>query len=133
MEDKGIILSEKYGVNPSITHCECCGKEIGIALLGKLKNDEKAPKDVYVGLCENCQEVVDAGGVLFVEVKDGETGDNPYRTGRITGISKQGKERLFSEASDMLNKGPIFYMEESLFSKLFDQEIFKENDTTRSN
>lgn len=38
---KGIRVSEKYGVNPSITICPICGKETGIALLGRLKGDEK--------------------------------------------------------------------------------------------
>lgn len=44
---KNIILSEKHGVNSSITVCPICGKEIGIALLGKLKGDEEAPRKNY--------------------------------------------------------------------------------------
>lgn len=44
---KNIILSEKHEVNPSITVCPICGKEIGIALLGKLKGDEEAPRKNY--------------------------------------------------------------------------------------
>lgn len=44
---KNIIFSEKHGVNPSITVCPICGKEIGIALLGKLKRDEEAPRKNY--------------------------------------------------------------------------------------
>lgn len=44
---KNIILSEKHGVNPSITVYPICGKEIGIALLGKLKGDEEAPRKNY--------------------------------------------------------------------------------------
>ena len=43
---KSITLSHKHGVNPSVTHCECCGKEIGLALVGRLKGDEKAPLKV---------------------------------------------------------------------------------------
>lgn len=38
---KNIILSEKYEVNPSIIVCPICDKELGIALLGKLKGDER--------------------------------------------------------------------------------------------
>ena len=44
---KNIILSEKHGVNSSITVCPICDKEIGIALLGKLKGDEEAPRKNY--------------------------------------------------------------------------------------
>lgn len=39
-----IKISKKHGVNPSIVKCIYCNQEIGIALLGKLKGDEEAPK-----------------------------------------------------------------------------------------
>lgn len=113
-----ILLSPKHGINPSICHCIACGKEYGLALLGKLKNDGEAPKDIYNGFCEDCQEVIDKGGILIVEVKDGEKVDNPYRTGRIVGLSRQYKERNHL-------KGPMAYMEESLFSKCFANVEFK--------
>lgn len=114
MSEDGIILSEKHGVNASVTHCECCGKEIGIALFGKLKGDAEAPRDVYMGLCDECQSVVDQDGLMIIEVRDGEKGDNPYRTGRITGITKDAKERVFKDI-----KSNICYMEQSMFEPMF--------------
>lgn len=42
--NEGIILSDKYGVNPSVLHCFICGKEIGVALLGKLKKQCRGSK-----------------------------------------------------------------------------------------
>ena len=119
-EKDSITLSPKHGVNPSLLHCECCGKEIGVALLGKLKDDAKAPRDIYQGLCDKCQEVVDQGGVLILEVRDGEEGNNPYRTGRMVGCSKDFKDRNKIEHS-------IVYMEQSLFSQLFDEELKRTN------
>lgn len=116
-KDEGIILSEKYGVNPSVTHCECCGKEIGIALFGRLKDDVEAPRNVAMGLCDDCKKVIDSGGLMIIEVKDGESGKNPYRTGRIVGITKEAKEKMFKE----YNAAPMAYMEQSLFTKLFDE------------
>jgi len=122
MSKKSITLSPKHGVNPSITHCEVCGKEIGIALLGKLKNDAEAPRDIYMGLCDECQKVIDQDGLMIIEVRDGETGNNPYRTGRIIGVSKDFKERYNI-------KNCIMYMEQSAFSKLFDDYLNnKENE-----
>jgi predicted hydrocarbon binding protein len=112
-----IILSPKHGVNPTILHCVCCGKDYGLGILGKLKNDEKAPKDSYYGLCDNCQKVVDDGGVLIIEITDGSAkSENPYRTGRILGCSKAFKERNNIEA-------PLCYMAASLFSELFDEHL----------
>ena len=114
MGKKSIKLSPKHGLNPSITHCECCGKETGIALLGKLKNDAEAPMNIAMGLCDDCQKVINAKGLMIIEVRDGETGKNPYRTGRITGITKEAKERMFKDITS-----PICYMEHKLFEPMF--------------
>lgn len=119
--DKGILLSEKHGVNPSITLCECCGKEIGIALFGKLKGDVEAPRYVHQGLCDDCQGVINQGGVMIIEVRDGETGRNPYRTGRVVGCTKEFKERNNIEH-------PIVYMEKTLFSSIFDESLKNQNE-----
>ena len=112
-----IILSPKHGVNPTILHCVCCDKDYGLGLLGKLKNDEKAPKNSYYGLCDDCQKVVDDGGVLLIEITNSSMkSENPYRTGRIMGCSKAFKERNNLKAS-------IMYMPASLFSELFDEHL----------
>jgi hypothetical protein len=118
---ESITLSPKHGVNPSILHCQCCGKEYGIGLAGRLKDDAEAPKDVMYGFCDDCQKVIDQGGVMIVEVADGEgekNPKNPYRTGRIVGCSKQYKER---------NKitTPMIYMEQSMFQAIFGEVEFK--------
>ena len=42
-KEGSILLSPKHGANPSVARCICCGKDYGVALLGKLKNDEEAP------------------------------------------------------------------------------------------
>ena len=120
MENKedSITLSPKYGVNPSVCHCICCGKEYGVALLGKLKDDKEAPKDVYEGFCEDCRDVIDKGGVMIIEVRDVEAG-NTYRTGRVVGVSKEFKERNHIET-------PIMYMGETMFNKLFGNVEFKQ-------
>lgn len=55
---KGIKLSEKYGLNSSITLCPICGKETGIAMLGKLKNDLEAPKYIQSDICDDCVKAV---------------------------------------------------------------------------
>ena len=117
---KRITISKEFGVNPSVLHCECCGKDYGVGMFGTAWKDPKtgktaqAPKDVYHGFCDDCQKVVDAGGVMIIEVRDGESGNNPYRTGRLVGISKDAKERMFKDINS-----PMCYMEHSLYNKIF--------------
>lgn len=120
----GIRVSKQFGVNPSITRCECCGKDYGIAMFGtswkdpKTGKTAKAPGEVYHGLCDDCKKVVESGGLMLIEVRDGETGENPYRTGRVVGISKETKERMFKNTDSS-----IAYMEQSLFTQLFGQHL----------
>lgn len=85
-KDKGIRLSEKHGVNPSITICFYCHKEIGIALFGKMKNDEEAPKYCYNSLepCDECKEKY-KDDTLIVEYDM----DAKEPTGRWIAISKE--------------------------------------------
>lgn len=58
MNKDSILLSPKHGLNPSIVKCFWCGKDIGIALMGKLKGDVKAPKDIIESYmpCDECKE-----------------------------------------------------------------------------
>ena len=117
---KGITLSKEFGVNPSITKCMCCGEEYGLVLFGTGYKDPntgktaEAPHYVHHGLCDRCKSVVDAGGMMIIEIRDGEKSPNPYRTGRLVGISKDAKERMFNDQDS-----PIVYMEESVFSPMF--------------
>lgn len=111
-----ITLSPKYGLNSSLLKCFVCGKDAGIALLGKLKNDEKAPKEMTdkTIFCNDCQNVINQDGLLVISVRDSESGDNPYRTGKMVGITKEAKNRIFKDI-----KTNICYMEDSVFDKLF--------------
>lgn len=56
--DESIELSPKHGVNPSVPHCVCCGKDYGVALLGKMEERnapwnerEPSPTEVDCSVC----------------------------------------------------------------------------------
>ena len=93
MEDKSIKLSPKHGVNPSVIHCMCCGKEYGVALLGKLKDDAKAPRDIYDGLCDNCQKII----ALVSELKSEQRKENSRYRGYDIGIEFFGMKSRYEE------------------------------------
>lgn len=73
--DKGILLSPKHGVNPSVTLCFWCGKEMGVALVGRIRkpedNDAKAPRAACFDLepCDECKANM-AKGVHVVEATE---------------------------------------------------------------
>lgn len=121
-EKDSIILSPQHGLNPSILHCFICDKELGIVLLGKLKEDAEAPKDMYDGsLCEDCQKILDSGYSFVLEVRDGESGNNPYRTGRYVAVKKEA----------LKIDSPCFYMVHSEFEELFGEFIKEQKEETK--
>lgn len=126
MSKDSITLSPKHGVNPSLLHCICCGKEYGVAMLGKLKGDAEAPRDIHSGLCPDCEAIVKQGGAFIIEVKDGETEDNPYRTGRLVGVSKDYKEKVHLSS-------PLNYMPHSIFEKIFGSVKFDNDEDSNNN
>ena len=78
-----IRLSDKHGVNPAIPKCFFCGEHKNeIIIFGKLKGDAEAPRDFVLdhAPCDTCKDYMDKG-VILISVRDGEEGDNPYRTG----------------------------------------------------
>ena len=69
-----IRLSPQHGVNPSVQKCFWCGRDMGLLLLGKLKGDAEAPREMVFSIepCEKCAEKF-SQGVLLIEV-DGNAG-----------------------------------------------------------
>lgn len=63
MSKDNILLSPKYGLNPSMVKCFWCGEDIGIALMGKLKGDAEAPRSIIQSYepCDKCKEYFKQG------------------------------------------------------------------------
>ncbi len=86
----GVRLSPKWGVNPTITTCWYCGKESGLALLGRVGEnrakemgwekpyegapyDVKAPRFTCLGPaypCEECEKAMKIGVMLISITND---------------------------------------------------------------
>lgn len=102
---KGIRVSEKHGVNPSITICPICGKETGIALLGKLKGDKEAPMRMLSDPCDDCISKLGNDKIYIFAINDQE-----YGTKAI--IIKR-------SALNIPVKGYMTLMKENEFDKVF--------------
>lgn len=113
-----IKLSEKHGLNPSISICFFCGKEKNeLVLPGRLKGDVEAPKKAIWSMepCDDCRKYM-AEGVMLCVVKDGTDPKNPYRTGRMLVISDADAERIFKMDP---TKERFAFIEESTVNMVF--------------
>lgn len=102
-----IILSDKYGVNPSLGVCYWCGQDNGeILLLGKLKGDVEAPKRAIYNYnpCNPCIQRFEAG-IALVEISttplvehhmpiDTQEGQALYPTGKVVVLTPGGFEKI---------------------------------------
>lgn len=92
-----IRLSRKHGVNPSVMQCFFCGESCGVVLFGVLPGDQEAPRQAVLDRepCSKCQGYM-AQGVMLVQVRDNETGDNPYRTGHLAVVTEDAIRRMLN-------------------------------------
>lgn len=73
-----IVLSKKYGVNPSVTQCFYCGEDCGIALFGSgfRENGVEAEAPRNIGVldmtpCSKCEDYMKQG-IIVISMRDGE-------------------------------------------------------------
>lgn len=120
----GIHLSKQFGFNPSIDTCFICGKATSVVLFGTSYKDEngkttEAPQKVCTGqLCNDCQKVIDKGGIFFIACKDGESSNNPYRTGQIGALKEEAVQRIFPD----FPYKKVNYIEESAYKQIFESK-----------
>lgn len=99
MKERGLRLSPKHGVNPSMGICFWCGESSGeILLLGLMKGkemtDREAPREMVANYdpCESCK-AKQAQGIWIAEAKGFD--EDPKPTGRWWVMSEEGFERMF--------------------------------------
>jgi hypothetical protein len=111
---ESIRLHKEHGLNPTIVTCFFCGKEKNeIALLGSAYKDA-TPMHMVLNKepCDECKSLMDQG-VMLISVRDGEYGDNPYRTGKIAVMKEEVAQRIFKGF-----KGRVAFVEDSAWTKM---------------
>lgn len=113
-EEEGILLSEKHGVNPTMDVCMICGEVHQLILLGKLPNDEEAPKQICTGqVCRECRSKLEEEKQrLYIETKDRPTGR----------YIKVPDEFLDSEYLKQIGDQRVLYISLETFNKTFVNE-----------
>lgn len=100
MSERGILLSERHGVNPAVTQCFVCMKDVGVALFGRMRNDREAPHRVCLDEepCDECKKYMEKGIILIsVDEKKTEDSQNPWRTGGWVVVTEDAIRRIVKE------------------------------------
>ena len=138
---KGITLSPKHGVNPTIPICFWCGKEKNeIALMGLVKerdpqtgavrgSDVKMPMHVILDYepCDCCKEQF-SKGVQLIECSYSRPDERPalskdenyrevYPTGRTVVLTEEAAQRIFKIDKSMLEAGKKLCLPEEVFNQ----------------
>jgi len=133
----GINLSPKHGVNLVLLSCFFCGGDAGLMMMGKVSRSklEKMGIDPSMidgyrddatirgkicngSICSECEKVKDQA-IFIVQVRDGEEGSNPYRTGKMVAIKEEAAERMFQpEFFESVKKSRMAYCPESAWKNL---------------
>ena len=104
-----IRFSKKHGVNPSVEVCFWCGEPMGVALLGKLKGDAEAPREICTGyeMCDKCKEhnktMIHMIEASTTPIHEGQPSINPglnaYPTGRNFWIKDEALKQILKPES----------------------------------
>ena len=118
-----IILDPEKGVDPMLSYCFICNKEKNELILAgvkgkRIRHSAGVSQDAR-GVCFNkepcdeCKSIMEQG-VIFISVKDGESGENPYRTGGWCALTLEAAERMGID----IEKQRVFFMEDSMYDKI---------------
>lgn len=142
---KGIEVSPKHGLNPTIPVCFWCGKDKNeIALLGRIRektknryganvtkrdSDIEAPSRMVIDYepCEECMKMWDSG-VAVIEVQETPTMPNQpeiqkgiYPTGRFAVVTVEGADRVFPQHAPW-SKGQKVFVDVAVFSHFMQED-----------
>lgn len=142
---KGIEISPKHGLNPTIPVCFWCGKEKNeIALLGRIRektknryganmtkrdSDIEAPRRMVIDYepCDECKKMWESGIAVF-EAQETPTMPNQpeiqkgiYPTGRLVVVTVEGADRVFPQHAPW-SKGQKVFVDSTVFSHFLPED-----------
>jgi hypothetical protein len=99
-----------------MSNCFLCGKPKEILLDRRLK--DSLPREAVYNKepCKKCKEYMEQG-IILISVRDGESGNNPYRTGGWVVIKEEAVKRIFNNIEQVL-KSRVAFIEYRFWDKL---------------
>lgn len=104
---KGVTLSKKHGLNPSMVICPICNKEESVAILGYIKGDKEAPRYIQGDICDECKAKVADNKCFVISVGEDQC------LKRYTIVSKD----IFTQKVEDC----VVFMKEADFNAVFDK------------
>lgn len=109
-----------YKFPVALTKCYICGEDSNILISKKGLYLQKSidefesmnNKVVTKEPCSKCEDLMKQG-IILISVRDGEEGDNPYRTGGWVVIKQEAAEKLFRNVD--FNKQRICFVEDKVW------------------
>ncbi len=103
-----------------LTKCYVCNEDSDILMSTRGMKDRKSidefesmnGKVVTKEPCSKCKKYTEQG-IILISVKDGEAGDNPYRTGGWAVIKQEAAEKVFNNID--FNKQRIMFVEDKVW------------------
>lgn len=115
-------FSPKHGVNPSLSTCFFCGGDKNeVILAGRLPGDQESPHKAVWSMepCDKCKGYMEQG-IILISTRDGESGNNPYRTGGWCVVTEDAIRRMITPSSlveDVLLKR-IAFLDDSTWDQI---------------
>lgn len=99
--------------------CFLCGEPKYLVLDRRMK--KTFPKSAVYDKepCDKCEGFMQKG-IILIGVRDGESGDNPYRTGKLWVVKEEVVKRLYGNSKYGRNilKSRVAFIEEAVYKKL---------------
>lgn len=142
---KGIELSPKHGLNPTIPVCFWCGKDKNeIALLGRIRekttnrfganvterdSDIEAPRRMVLDYepCDECKKMWESGVAVLEAQQTPIMPNQPeiqkgiYPTGRLVVVTVEGADRVFPQHAPW-SKGQKVFVDSAVFSHFLPED-----------
>lgn len=108
----------------AVVKCFFCGKDKGLVMNTKLtEKDANNIREMHNHAidyepCDECKKYMEQG-IMLASVRDGESGNNHYRTGKIVVIKEDCAKQMFHpEFFDKIKKTRFCFIEDNSWQKL---------------
>ena len=114
----------KDPIGIALTKCFYCGKDKDLVINTRLhpamasRVEQMNGKVIDKEPCEECKKLMKQG-IMFCSVRDGESGDNPYRTGKLVVVKDEAVKRMVdADLYNKLAKSRFAFIEDSVWEQI---------------